>query len=233
MGITNPVDVSPAWRSLADHYKSQIDSLRASRDDKQAQKDTLQDKLDGMDWAKATDESQKQFYDKLHDVLESDGDAGKTYFKGFGSRDSVIDAGTTILTKTLPDLKEALDAQWAPLDMLDQQNQLQENINHFDNDMADLDKQIDTAERNMDLSNQAADAYSQNIVVASAEHQQIVFKLVEKSKQANQTAATAVQQYLDTVPAGWIRCTCPAAHQSLGRYINGALYHPNGYSCPK
>jgi hypothetical protein len=33
------------------------------------------------------------------------------------------------------------------------------------------------------------------------------------------------------IPAGWEACTCPAQHASIGRYINGTLYHPVGPKC--
>jgi hypothetical protein len=33
------------------------------------------------------------------------------------------------------------------------------------------------------------------------------------------------------IPAGWVECTCPSQHTSIGRMINGALYHPEGPQC--
>jgi hypothetical protein len=32
-------------------------------------------------------------------------------------------------------------------------------------------------------------------------------------------------------PPGWVECTCPAQHAGLGRYLNGALWHPEGPQC--
>jgi hypothetical protein len=34
------------------------------------------------------------------------------------------------------------------------------------------------------------------------------------------------------VPPGWVRCSCPGAHASFGRYVDGAFYHPTGPRCP-
>jgi hypothetical protein len=41
---------------------------------------------------------------------------------------------------------------------------------------------------------------------------------------ASATASTAI-------PSGWVACDCPAQHASLGRFINGQLYHPPSPKC--
>jgi hypothetical protein len=33
------------------------------------------------------------------------------------------------------------------------------------------------------------------------------------------------------MPPGWVDCTCPSQHASMGRMINSALYHPEGPHC--
>jgi hypothetical protein len=33
------------------------------------------------------------------------------------------------------------------------------------------------------------------------------------------------------IPAGWVACTCPGLHRSVGRVVNGILYHAPNMNC--
>jgi hypothetical protein len=72
-------------------------------------------------------------------------------------------------------------------------------------------------------NNRAADA---EIRAADAE---------EKARQASDAARQTEQrrQALEqqTVPAGWIPCTCAHKHSALGKFVNGVLYHPRNINC--
>lgn len=33
------------------------------------------------------------------------------------------------------------------------------------------------------------------------------------------------------IPPGWVRCACPSQHAPFGKWVRGALYHPNTIKC--
>jgi hypothetical protein len=62
----------------------------------------------------------------------------------------------------------------------------------------------------------------------------------EAARQAEEAAArkrqadeeTERERLANTVPVGWVACSCPQAHSPYGRWIQGTLYHPNNIVCP-
>jgi hypothetical protein len=51
-----------------------------------------------------------------------------------------------------------------------------------------------------------------------------------QQSQRPQTPAPAPPA-LSPIPPGWLACTCPSQHASVGRMINGTLYHAPGPMC--
>ena len=224
---SNPVDVSPEWRKLADQYKRQIDALRAQRGDKKAETAKVQDKLNRIDVGEVFEKSNKEVEENAKDVAQSVGDAAQDYFKDFGELAGIASATKTITTDTLPALKNAIDAFAKPGEAMREQDRLERNMNDLDDSMRSLDRYIDLAQRNMDLSNRIADIYSKQVSDARQQRQKVVFKLVDKAKAVNRAAAINVKHHLDTAPLGWVQCACPSQHSAYGRYIKGVFWHPD------
>lgn len=65
------------------------------------------------------------------------------------------------------------------------------------------------------------------------ESEKLAAELEQRAEEAEQRAEEAEKKAEKlTIPAGWVRCTCPGAHMGLGRLSNGSLYHPEGHKCP-
>ena len=52
-----------------------------------------------------------------------------------------------------------------------------------------------------------------------------------RRQEAERRADAAERQAAGMIPAGWVECTCPAQHRSLGRVVNGKIYHAPNINC--
>ena len=228
-----PIEASAEWQKLAEQYKRQIDTLRAQRGDKKIEAARVQDKLMDVDPVEIDKKALKQTEEAAKETAHGVGDAAVDYFKEFGELSGIVSTAKGIMTDVVPSFKDEIDASLRVGSGYKEQDRLQQNLNDLNDSVKEFDKSIDLAQRNLDLSKKVADIYRQEEVTSRQEKQQIVFKLVNKAKAANQTAATNIQHYQNTVPAGWVACQCPPAHQAVGRWIKGVFYHAPGPQCPK
>ena len=54
---------------------------------------------------------------------------------------------------------------------------------------------------------------------------------LQQSQHPQTAPQVSSQPTLPAIPAGWVACTCPNQHASIGRMIGGTLYHPQGPQC--
>jgi hypothetical protein len=54
----------------------------------------------------------------------------------------------------------------------------------------------------------------------------------EKAKAADEKAKATEDILRNSIPAGWLPCTCPEKHRDLGKIVNEVLYHPSNIRCP-
>jgi hypothetical protein len=52
-------------------------------------------------------------------------------------------------------------------------------------------------------------------------------------RQAEQRATDGQKQLSQSIPAGWVPCSCPSFHAQYGKFVNGVLYHPSNINCPR
>jgi hypothetical protein len=54
---------------------------------------------------------------------------------------------------------------------------------------------------------------------------------LQQSQHPQTATAPSSQPSSPAIPTGWVACTCPNQHASMGRVIGGILYHPEGPQC--
>ncbi|WP_322883031.1 hypothetical protein U8C37_03200 [Sinorhizobium medicae] len=213
---------------MAAEYRDEVAELREKRKERGEKAQSVQEQLSEMDWAKMSEQSAVDMQTAIDDYASSLGDAFYDYMKGPGKPQNVIDAGVTIITETLPAYSDMLDAAMAPIDFQDKMDELNAELGRYNREMEDFDKKIKGLEDEIKLSENVADFYEQEVETTRTKTKEVVFKLVESTKVVKEIA----QQKHDTIPVGWVECTCPAAHAGLGRLIKSKRFHPPGQTCP-
>ncbi|MER9724641.1 MULTISPECIES: hypothetical protein [unclassified Mesorhizobium] len=228
LDLISPIDVPGEWRKLESEYRTQVDDLREKRKERGEKAQSVNEKLDAIDFAKVSEQAKQDMDEGLRDMGESLGDAFTEYMSGPGKRSNVLETGRILLTETLPAFEQVLDAEYAEVDMQFEMEQLQSELSGYENEMKDFDKKIADLELNADLSKKVAETYEQQLNDTKTKTKEIVFKLVETSRAVKAVA----QEKHDTIPPGWLACTCPNDHAGLGRLIKGVRYHEPGHTCP-
>lgn len=229
LDLKPPVNVPEEWRKLGDEYRTRVDRLRDDRKERGEKRKTVSDELDSIDFAKTSEQAQRDFGEGYSEVVKSSGKAGVEYFKGIGKRSGVLKTGEILLGETLPAFQQMYEAMYAELDMHDHADDLQREIDEYDREIAKMDKEIKEMERNAELSEKVAGLYEK----IDRETKDGARPILTNLKQMAASAKQVAQVKHDTVPAGWVPCSCPAAHAVHGRVINGTRYHLPDTRCPR
>ena len=229
LDLKPPVDVPKEWRDLGNEYRTRLDRLRDDRKERGEKRKTVAGELDSIDFAKTSEQAQQDFAEGYSELVKSSGEAGVEYFKGAGKRSGVLKAGEILLSETLPAFQQMHEAMYAEVDMQYHADDLQRDVDRYDREIAKIDKEIKEVEKNAELSDKIADLYEK----IDRETRESARPKLSKLRQAATSARQSAQIKHDTVPAGWLPCTCPGAHANFGRVINGTRYHAPDTFCPR
>src|SRR5260370_35145642 len=88
----------------------------------------------------------------------------------------------------------------------------------------------EAAEMKKRASTAKANAQQSEIARQKAEQ-----RATRAEKEAADLRAEQARIQSETIPAGWIACTCPQVHSAfgIGKWVRGVLYHPSNLNCPK
>lgn len=218
-----------AWRKLSDGYSDEVRELRRKRAEQGEKIKSLEDELNAVDFAKVSEEAERDFNEGLKDMASSLGEAATDYFKGPGKRDNILDAGNTIITETLPALNQAYDAMFAEVDLHFEMERINDEIVRYEKEAKEFDDKIIRLEDNIKVAEDVARFLESDFDETELEVSQATTQLQGSASSVKEKA----QEKVDTVPEGWTECTCPDAHSNEGRIIHGKRYHGPGKVCPQ
>jgi hypothetical protein len=109
--------------------------------------------------------------------------------------------------------------------------------------LAEAEEKTRAAHRDAEMAKQKADAAEERAKASDLAKQRADRDAADAKEQARQNeiarrqaeqkAADEQQQLKQSIPAGWVACSCPAIHAPYGKFVNGVLYHPADLNCPK
>ncbi|WP_298434086.1 hypothetical protein [Ottowia sp.] len=221
-------NISQEWKRTAEEYRTRIDGLRDKRKKSGEKKQAAADLLDSINFAKTSEQAQKDFAESYGKMLKSSGDFGVEYLKGIGKRSSNAKAGEIVLEKILPPLDKMYKAVWSVADTEYYADELRHELNRYDRNIEHLNRKIEEMEKSAELSEKIAATYEELDKKTRDSTKPILTNLKQIAVSAKQSA----QEKHDTVPVGWVACNCPRDHASYGRVINGTRYHLPDVRCP-
>jgi hypothetical protein len=54
---------------------------------------------------------------------------------------------------------------------------------------------------------------------------------LDQAKRIERQRQIAAENERNSIPAGWVPCSCPAQHGRFGKFVHGVLYHPDNLKC--